>query len=96
MNRSPILNMWAIVLGAGIGNRRIENGRQSKNFARTLILFWLLLWFFVRTCYEGTIYTQRNTLYSPLDMVEKIQASDCRVLLSPAGHKLAPFFESER
>lgn len=54
MNRSPILNMWISVLGKSIANPCIANGRYISNFARTLAILWILLWFIVRSWYEGT------------------------------------------
>lgn len=82
MNRSPVLNMWLLLLGKSIPNRRIANGQNFGNFARTLVIFWILLWFVIRSCYEGALYTylQRNVLISPYDTIEKVKVSDCKVL----------------
>lgn len=57
MNRSPILNMWAIVLGLSIMNRRISKRKFFGTFARTLALFWMILWLIIRNSYQGQLYT---------------------------------------
>lgn len=99
INRTPILNLWAAILGKSIGNRRISNGRTIGNFARTLILFWILLWFVIRSCYEGVLYSkmQNNQHYSPFDTIEKIQKSKCKILLLPSAYPyLSRFIDKER
>lgn len=48
MNRAPIPNAWATVLGHSIHNPLIIiNGRSFGNFARTLTIDWIILWFIV-------------------------------------------------
>lgn len=85
MNREPILNAWAAVTGHSTANPRIVNGRSCGNFSRTLTIHWLLLWFFVRSMYEGGIFSifQRETA-SPYDTFEKVLASDCKIFVPKA------------
>lgn len=82
MNRTPILNMYQSMLGKSIPNRFIASGRRFGNFARTLTMFWILLWFFVRSLYEGALYTnlQRRSLSSTYDTIEKVRASGAKVI----------------
>lgn len=82
MNRSPILNMWLSVLGKSIPNQRIANGQNFSNFARTLAILWMLMWLVIRSSYEGQLYTylQRIRFEQDYDTVEKVKASNCKVL----------------
>lgn len=84
INRSPILNIWSIVLGKEIANPRITSGRNHGTFARTLLMSWILLWFVIRSCYEGALFNkfQNNRIESPYDTVDKVRASDCNILSS--------------
>lgn len=93
LNRSPILNAWQSLLGKSIPNRFIANGRHFGNFARTLTMFWILLWFVIRSFYEGALYTnlQRNSLTSTYDTIDKVRASNCKVI---AGGSTVPFIEN--
>lgn len=86
MNRTPILNMWLLVLGKAIENRCITNGRHFSNFARTLIIFWIFLWFTIRSFYEGALYNeiQSKKIESQFDTVEKVRASQCEIILVPS------------
>lgn len=83
-NRNPILNAWAIALGHSIANPRIANGRSVGNFARTLIILWIIMWFIIRSFYEGALYSylERNRLPSPYDTIEKVLTSDCKIVAS--------------
>lgn len=99
MNRSPILNMWLLVLGKSMTNPFIANGRYVSKFARTLILLWIILWFIIRSCYEGTLYSefQSNQLDQTFDTIKKIQASDCKLFIQPSVYPfLETFFNSKR
>lgn len=84
MNRAPILNAWASVLGHSVHNPLIINGRSFGNFARTLTKHWIILWFIVRSYYEGTLYNNMQGYQSsPYDTVEKVLASNCQVIVPP-------------
>lgn len=99
MNRSPILNMWATTLGKSIANPRIANGRNIGNFARTLTLFWALLWFAIRSYYEAVLFNNmKNTqVDSSFDTIEKIRASNCKILtIASAYALLSTVIEKER
>lgn len=86
LNRTPILNSWSCVLGNPISNRMIVNGRFIGNFGRTLFILWIFTWLVVRNSYQGALYRflQENRITSPFDTVEKVAASNCRIL-SPAS-----------
>lgn len=89
MNRAPILNAWAVVLGKSIANSHIANGRSFSNFARSLILFWIILWCVIRSVYEGALYTflQDYRPPSPYDTIEKIIASNGKIITSNVGYE---------
>lgn len=92
LNRSPILNMWHLMLGGSIQNRHIANGQNFSNFSRTLTFLWILLWFVLRCWYEGTLYfdLQRREVISSCDTVKKIETNNCMVYgksRSPSLHK---------
>ncbi|XP_055295215.1 uncharacterized protein LOC129564986 [Sitodiplosis mosellana] len=82
MNRSPILNMWLLILGKSIANPRIANGLNFSNFSRTLAIFRILLWFVIRSCYEAALFNKLQSNYpvSGFDTVEKVQSSDCKIV----------------
>lgn len=86
MNRTPLLNSWAAVLGCPIANQLIVSGRYIGTFGRTLFLLWIIMWLIVRNAYQGELYKflQENRLTSPYDTVEKVALSSCRIL-SPAS-----------
>lgn len=99
MNRTPILNMWASLLGVCISNPFIVHGRIFGTFARTLALLWILLWFVVRNSYQGTLYTflQSHRLTSSYDTIIDFRASDYKVITSPAGYSfLKHLFSRDR
>lgn len=82
INRDPILKMWTAVLGNPITFKP-----NFGNFARTLTLLWILLWLIIRSSYQGALYTylQSHRMSSPYDTLEKIQASDCKIITSLSG-----------
>lgn len=88
MNRTPILNVWAVFLGRAIANPQITSGRSFSNFARTLVLLWILLWFVIRSSYESALYSFLKDYRppSPYDTIEKIIASDCNVIANVPGY----------
>lgn len=99
VNRTPVLNVWSVVLGKAIGNPRIANGQNFGTFARTLMLFWILLWFFIRSFYEGIVLSklQNDRIESPFDTIEKIQTSNCYILAAPSAITfIAHLFEKDR
>lgn len=99
MNRTPILNMYAILLGKSIDNPRIANGYNIGNFAKTIVLLWILLWFVLRSCYEGVLYNKMQNYQNdiPFDTIEKLQASDCKVLMQTSVYPMViNFFKKER
>lgn len=82
VNRTPILNMCASALGRPISNPFFSNGRFFGNFARTLLIHWIIIWFFVRTSYEGILYNnlQSHQSSSPHDRVAKVINSNCKIV----------------
>lgn len=90
MNRTPILNMWTLVLGNPVCNRRIAKQQFFGTFARTIALCWILLWFVLRNSYQAALYTNlsQRGLTSPYDTIEKIQSSNVKILTTPAGYQL--------
>lgn len=87
-NRTPILNMWATVLGIPIPNSQISNGGQFFGiFARTLALLWIILWFVIRNSYQASLYTylQSHRVSTAYDTIEKIRTSNCKIFASPAA-----------
>lgn len=87
LNRSPILNMWTVVVGNPISNPYLESRRNFGTFARTLLLLWILMWFVIRNAYQSALYKylQSHRLSSPYDTIEKIQSSDCKVITTVSG-----------
>lgn len=87
-NRTPIVNMWATVLGIPISNSKMSNGGQFfGTFARTLSLLWIILWFVIRNSYQASLYTylQSHRVSTAYDTIEKIRASNCKIFASPAA-----------
>lgn len=98
-NRTPILNVWTSLLGNCIGNSRITHGYNYGTFARTLIILWIILWFVIRSCYQGALYTNLQTqqLTSPYDTIVKIRESNCKIISTPSGyHILKSYFKRDR
>lgn len=80
LNRSPILNMWALVLGRPNTNPFITNGYFFGNFARALFLLWIILWFIIRSSYEGALYFYLQGIHpTNYDMVYKVLDSNCKI-----------------
>lgn len=82
INRSPVLNMWALALGRPISNSNIRRGRLFGNFVRTLVMLWIILWFLIRSSYEGLLYNnmQSQRSNSSYDKVSKVINSNCRIV----------------
>lgn len=97
MNRTAIFNAYAVVLGHFIANPRM-NGRSFGNFSRTLTIFWMFLWFFIRNHYEGALYVfLQGRTKSPYDTIEKVLESDCKVLFTASVYPYyAPFLGKNR
>lgn len=94
LNRTPILNMWAIIFG-----NPIPNGRNLGTFARTLTILWIFLWFVIRNSYQGALYNylQTHRLTSACDTIEKIRSSDCKIIAPESLHfALKDTFDTER
>lgn len=89
VNRTPVLNMWASTLGHSIGNPRIANGQSIGTFARCLTLFWIILWFIIRSSYEAALYNYlQNKHISSYDTVEKVLKSNCKIISSTSTYLL--------
>lgn len=82
LNRTPLLNMWLLVLGKAIVNARIISGSNIGTFSRTITLLWIILWFLIRSYYEAALYTflRNGELTLAYDTINKVTASDCKVL----------------
>lgn len=99
MNRTPILNMWSSFLGNSISNPKIISGEYFGNFARTIFALWIILWFVIRSSYQGALYTylQKHRLTSPYDTVAKIRESDCKIMSPLSSFNLIRhIFEPDR
>lgn len=98
-NRTPILNMWSSFLGNSIANPKMISGEYFGNFARTIFILWIILWFVIRSSYQGALYTylQKHRLTSPYDTVDKIRESDCKIM-SPLSsfNSIRHIFEPDR
>lgn len=84
MNRTPIFNMLTSLLGLPITNPRMTQSRHFSTFARTLTILWIFLWLVIRNSYQGALYTylQSNRLSSPYDTIDKINKSDCKIMVT--------------
>lgn len=90
MNCTAILNAWAVVLGKSIADPRITRRRSFGNYARTITILWICMWFFIRSWYEGAMYSVvQSQPKSPYDTIEKVLASDCKMLASIALYPTA-------
>lgn len=99
VNRSPILNMWNSALGNPLGNPRIANGHYIGIFSRTITFLWFFCWLIIRNSYQGALYTylQEQKFTSPYDTVEKIQASNAKIVISKTLYQfVGHLFEKER
>lgn len=90
LNRSPILNMWAFVLGHAIFNTRTVRQQFFGTFSRTLILLWIVLWLIIRNSYQGQLYNYLtgHRFTSPFDTVAKVNASNCKVITSRVAYNM--------
>ena len=77
------MNMWTTVLGYAVDNPRIAEHRYFGTFARTILMLWIILWLLIRSSYQGALYThlQAQRFTSAFDTIEKIQASDCKIIV---------------
>lgn len=94
MNRGPVLNAWATVLGHSIENPQITSGRSFGNFSRTLTILWITLWFLVRSYYEGALYNYMQGVLPPppYDTVEKALASNCKLVFNKNGRHITKYY----
>lgn len=83
LNRTPILNMLAVVLGNPISNRQIANAQHLGTFARTLTILWIIQWLVIRNSYQGALYNylQSHRLTSSCDTIQKIRTADCKIVV---------------
>lgn len=99
VNRTPVLNMFHIILGGSIDNRRMKHRRYFGTFARTLAMLWILFCFFLRSTYEGALlnFIRSQRLYSNCDTLAKIKNSNCKIVLPDSGvHHLKKFGFDEK
>lgn len=99
MNRAPVFNMWTSFFGHPIANTKISSGRYVGNFARSLTLFWVFMWFFVRSHYEAILYENlvRDRFLSAYDTTEKIQSSNCIIVVrNTAFFQIANFVRKHK
>lgn len=94
----PILSSWATVLGRSYIKRHILNGRSIESLTRIIIIHWILFWFIIRSSYEGALYNylQGYRSPSPYDTVEKVLASDCKVISGTSIHWLTKHIIHQR
>lgn len=85
--RTPILNALHIVIGGSISNPRMNDRRYFGSFARTMAILWILLFLFVRSSYEGGLFTffHRPPVFSKCDSVEKVLAHKCKIIAHRSG-----------
>lgn len=94
MNRTPMYNMMILLLGGGIGNRRLNKLKYFGTFARSLTLIWLLVTLVMRGSYQGALFgfLQRQVIESPYETTTKIFRSDCNlIIMSTAATSLDAF-----
>lgn len=99
MNRTPILNMLAVVIGSMVPNPRMGRQQNFGVFARTLFIFWVFFWLIVRNSYQGSLFTflQSQRENSPYDTVKKVQMSSVAInLMRMAGDLLPDEFDRSR
>lgn len=79
VNRTPILNMWNILLGNVVVLWNGSDRRGLSNFAKTVFIFWSLGWLIVRGSYQGSLYDslRHEEADTSLDTIRKIFESDC-------------------
>lgn len=79
-----------LVLGNPISSPHITSTQYFGTFARTLMLLWIILWLVLRNSYQGALYNylQSHRLSSSFDTIEKIQASNCKIITTVSGYML--------
>ncbi|XP_062708043.1 uncharacterized protein LOC134288162 [Aedes albopictus] len=80
---SPYLNMMNIFFGGALERT------PSRNFARTLLLLWILFCFVIRTLYQGSLYQylQRTMNHDPLESMDDIDRSGIRYYMMEIGQR---------
>lgn len=99
VNRTPILNMWNILIGNAHPNPRLTQIQYFGVFARTLCLLWILFWLVVRSSYEGSLYEflQSQRVKSPFDSVEKVRQSNVKLyIINSVVPLIPPAYDKER
>lgn len=99
VNRTPILNMWNVVIGNVIPNPRMVHIQYFGVFARTLCLLWIILWLVVRSSYESSLYEflESQRIKSPFDTVEKVRLSNAKIHVTKNGVSFIPdVFDKKR
>lgn len=78
MNRTPILNMFNILLGGSVTNSMMTNLRYFGTFARTIMMIWILSTLILRNSYQGSLFNHLrfSESISPYDTIAKILKSD--------------------
>lgn len=93
LHRTPILDAFHLAIGGSMNNPQMKHRRYFGTFARTLAMLWILLFFFIRSSYEGGLFTLFNKppQFSKCDTFDKIKAHQCKVIAPDSGiHFLIP------
>lgn len=71
-NTTPFLNVFNIILGGPIVML------PTRNFARTILAFWIIGTFVLRSSYQGALYSflRSNQVAQSLDTLEKLIEND--------------------
>ncbi|XP_019555486.2 uncharacterized protein LOC109424760 [Aedes albopictus] len=71
-NQTALLNLFNVVYSGGL------HVFPRRNFARTLLVMWIVHCFVLRTVYQGLLfrYLQDESNHSPVDTVDGIERSD--------------------
>lgn len=82
LNRTPVLNLMNAALGNAVP--KVNDIRYFGTFARSLLMFWILTWLILRNSYGGALYKYLNNqkFESIYDTFEKIQNSDCQIIIA--------------
>ncbi|XP_058811320.1 ionotropic receptor 21a-like [Topomyia yanbarensis] len=77
------LNLLQIFFGGGIGRT------PGRNFARTLLLLWVIFCFVIRTLYQGSLYLylQRSMSHAPLETMDDIHRSGIPYYMLEIGER---------
>lgn len=80
-NTAPVLNMMNIFYGGALSHS------PKRNFARTLLLLWILFCFVIRNLYQGSLfqYLQRAMNHKPLETMDEIHRSGIPYLMMEIG-----------